>query len=465
MVSGLAWRVSGESELTLESRELRIPNRETRIPMAGDQIKPNESGTAVITAFLWDGRRVLLALRSEQVSTFPLHWAGISGYLEGDDPAAWALVEIEEELGLSREHVTLRRIGHPLEAAGASAGRVFVVHPFLFSVEEGAAVRGDWEAKRLEWVAVEELQQRSRRPAVPRLYDAFDRVWPPWPTEESLQANLQLAVRWLTADRRMGAGTLARCAGAELAKLARLCRDEEFDEYRGRLQEAIETLRVVRPSMTPPANLMQDLRDALDEAADRKRFLESAERLIAKSQRAEEELVRKIAEGIAAGTHVMTISYSSTVARALRAASSRLERVFICEGRPLCEGRQLAAELDEAGIAVTVLTDAQMHLLMPKVDLVLLGADAVMPKRGVVNKVGSALLALTARQFDKPVIVAAESLKRVRGDQNETPPFESGARKEVWPDAPDGIGISNVYFELVPWESIAQCIDEEGDFT
>lgn len=134
-----------------------------RWTMTGDQINAGGEGTAVITAFLWDGRRVLLALRSEQVSTFPGHWAGVSGYLEGEDPAAWALVEIEEELGLSREHVTLRRIGDPLEAAGVSADRVFVVHPFLFSVEEGTTVRGDWEAKRLEWVPARWLAVQAPR--------------------------------------------------------------------------------------------------------------------------------------------------------------------------------------------------------------------------------------------------------------------------------------------------------------
>jgi len=431
--------------------------------MAENQTNPDKAATPVITAFLWDGRRVLLALRSERVSTFPGHWAGISGYLEGEDPAAWALVEIWEELGLSRDQVTLRRIGESFEASGATADQVFMVHPFLFSVEEGVEVRGDWEAKRLEWVPIDELHDRTRSPAVPRLYDAFDRVWPPWPTEESLQANLQLAVSWLKDDRRMGAGTLARCAGAEVVKLARLCHDDEFAESRERLRKAIEAFRVVRPSMTPPANLMPDLRDALDSAGDRGQFPESAERLIARSRDAEEKLARTIADRIASGTRVMTISYSSTVSRALQTASDRLGHVFVCEGRPLCEGRQLAGELNDAGIAVTLVTDAQMHLRMPEVDMVLLGADSVVPKRGAVNKAGSALMAVAARQFDKPVIVAAESLKRVRGDPGETPMLESGSATEVWPDAPDGIGISNVYFELIPWETITHWFDEDGE--
>jgi len=425
----------------------------------------NTEKTHVVTAFVWDGQRVLLALRSGQVSTFPGHWAGISGYLEGDDAAAWALVEIEEETGIQRGQLTFRQAGEPLEATETASGRIFVVHPFLFSVAGSVAVRSDWEATRLEWVDVEDVVNRRRTPVVPRLYDAFDRVWPPWSPEEALDANLQLALDWLRTDRQMGAGTLARRAGAEAIKLARLCPDDKFDFFRAKLAEAIDALRVVRPSMTPPSNLMQDFRDALDKADSKPQFLEAAERMVDQSREAEERLADNIANRIPSGACVMTISYSNTVSRSLRAAADRLRNVYVCEGRPLCEGRQLANELSEAGIAVTLLTEAQAHLLMPQTDMVLLGADSVIPGQGVVNKVGSALLALAARRFDKPVIVAAESLKQVRDGHESIPRLESGTIEEVWQDAPAGIEVSNVYFELIPWEMITQHIDESGDST
>lgn len=102
---------------------------------SNDRNPRNTERVSVVTAFVWDGERVLLALRSEQVSTFPGHWAGISGYLEGDDAVAWALVEIEEETGIQRGQLTLRRVGEPLEALDAASGRVFDVHPFLFSCD------------------------------------------------------------------------------------------------------------------------------------------------------------------------------------------------------------------------------------------------------------------------------------------------------------------------------------------
>lgn len=133
----------------------------------------------VITAFVWDGARVLMALRSDKVSTYPRHWAGISGYLEGDDPLAWAYVEIAEETGIGREHLTLRRAGAPLDVVDNARGLSFRVHPFLFEVDDPALIRGDWEAKTLEWAPLDDLLQRKRQPVVPQLYEAFQRVWPP----------------------------------------------------------------------------------------------------------------------------------------------------------------------------------------------------------------------------------------------------------------------------------------------
>ena len=62
------------------------------------------------------------------------------------------------------------------------------------------------------------------------------------------------------------------------------------------------------------------------------------------------------------------------------------------------------------------------------------------------------------------MIVAAESLKRIRDGQQKLPAVERGTAGEVWQDAPEGIGVSNVYFELVLWKTITHCIDENGGF-
>jgi translation initiation factor eIF-2B subunit delta len=412
----------------------------------------------VVTAFVWDGRRVLLSLRSERVSTFALHWAAVSGYLEGGDPAGWAAVEIEEETGINRQQLTLRNAGQPLDVADDAGGPGFIVHPFLFSVTSGTTVHRDWESRRLEWVDVHELMQERRSPAVPRLYDAFRRVWPPATGKQAIQIHSPQALDWLRQDRQSGAGTLARWAAREVVKLAEVCSPEEFADCRGLLCHATARMKDARPSMTPLENLLEDVLRVLEEAEGKREFLSRTDALISETWRAEERLAETVASRIAAGSTIMTVSYSSTVLRILQTASDRLKRVLVCEARPLYEGRRLAEELSRAGIAVTILTEAQVASLMPQVDLVLLGADSVVPGLGVINKSGSTLLALAAHHQRTPVMVAADRLKTVRSAAPACPVLESGQPGEVWDQAPDGVDVSNVYFEIVPESLITEVV-------
>ena len=423
---------------------------------------PSGDAVPVVTVFLWQGQRILLALRSESVSTFPHHWAGISGYVEGDDPLEWALVEIREETNISRESVTLCRVGSPIIVDAPVHHRQFLVHPFLFAVDDGVDPRQDWEAARFEWVDLRYMQRRVRTPTVPQLYDAFERVWPPWPWPRALEANVDLACQWLRHDRQMGAGTLARAAAHELIKLLRLSADQPRAETIGLLRSAAERLRWVRPSMAAPVNLLADAIRAIDQSDSARTAVNSIRQLILQSEEAESEVSQQAAARIAPGWKVMTISYSGTVLRTLLAAASNIVRVYVCEGRPLMEGRQLAERLRAEGIPVTLLTDAQAYVTMPQIDAVLLGADSILPDRSAVNKVGSAQLALAARQCGKLVFVAADRLKFVRDVAASDVELEVQPAAEVWPEAPSGIEISNIYFEAVPAHLINEIISEEG---
>ena len=114
------------------------------------------------------------------------------------------------------------------------------------------------------------------------------------------------------------------------------------------------------------------------------------------------------------------------------------------------------------GMLVTLLTDAQAFFVMPHVDVVLLGADAVLSDGSVVNKVGSASLALIAHRHGKPVWVTAERLKFTRPGAAYDPVSESQAAAEVWDACPSGIDIFNVYFDRVPADLITEIISADG---
>jgi len=437
----------------------RIATTRDAMPIAHDPPLPLRN---VITAFVWDGRRVLLARRSHKVSTFPGHWAAISGYLEGADPRLWAQVEIAEECGVDRKHLTLRGAAAPLTAEDPRYG-AFRVHPFLFWIDQPEGVRSDWEAAQFEWVEVEDFRLGRHQPMVPRLLDAFQAVWPPWDADQSLVENRRLAADWLRSDRALGAGSLARAAAGELAKLARLA--GETDDFRRRepvLRAAIRELSQVRKTMAAPANLLADIANQPGAWVSAWRLMLAIDRQLESSREAEKETARRVAVRLKDFRRPMTISYSGTVAAALKLIAARLERVFVCESRPLMEGRRLATELASAGVQVTLITDAAAVSAMSEADCVLLGADAMLCSGDVVNKTGSTLLALAARRHNRPVFVAADRLKWERSPGSVVP-TESNAPDEVWSDPPAGISVVNPYFDRVPADLINEVISEERE--
>lgn len=418
----------------------------------------------VITAFLWDGERILLSLRSGDVSTFPHHWAAISGYVEEADasPLERAFIEIDEETGIPRDAVTLLAAGDVIEVRTEQHDRVFRVHPFLFRLEAPGKVQGDWESQRFEWVPPEDLLAGRREPTVPQLREALENVWPAWPVAQAIGANLEAACNWLRTDRSLGAGSLARAAAAELRKIVRLGEELPLADCRRHAVEAAAAFGSVRPAMAAPRNLLEDIAADLQSAEDTSQMLAAIDARMNACDTAEAQVAENAARAIGSWGRVMTISYSGTVLRSLLQAKETLQRVYICEGRPLCEGRRLAGHLVKAGIAVSLLTDAQAFAVMPEVDGVLLGADSILQSGAAVNKVGSALLAMSARHYEKPVVVAAATLKCFREGGPEKTPEESNPPEEVWENPPEGVRVRNDYFEAVPAEWITAVVTEAG---
>ena len=107
---------------------------------------------------------------------------------------------------------------------------------------------------------------------------------------------------------------------------------------------------------------------------------------------------------------VLTHSASSTVVAAIRVARKRVRRVVCSESLPGGEGARLARRLSRDGFDTTVVADAEMARASGEADLVLTGADAV-TEHGVVNKVGTHLLALAAREAGVPLYAVAGSSK------------------------------------------------------
>jgi len=132
---------------------------------------PREPRTEVVTAFVTRGRELLVLRRSQSVRTYAGRWAGVSGYLECDDPLRQARIELIEELGLGEGDVVLRSRGEPLDIDDGE-GREWRVHPFRFTLVEGKEPRLDWEHVELKWIAPEQLDTLEAVPGLSRAWRA-----------------------------------------------------------------------------------------------------------------------------------------------------------------------------------------------------------------------------------------------------------------------------------------------------
>jgi len=85
-------------------------------------------------------------------------------------------------------------------------------------------------------------------------------------------------------------------------------------------------------------------------------------------------------------------------------------KIIATETRPVLQGARLTVwELVKEGIPVTLITDNMVGYIMRKglVDLVIVGADRITREGYVVNKIGTYMIALSAKRNNIPFYVAA----------------------------------------------------------
>lgn len=164
---------------------------------------------------------------------------------------------------------------------------------------------------------------------------------------------------------------------------------------------------------------------------------------------------------------VMTHCHSSFVNEILWKAKElgKTFRVVNTETRPLYQGRKTTKYLNGKGIDVIHVVDSAMWWAMDKfdVDVILTGADAVTVEGVALNKIGSRLLALSARELHVPLYICTSLLKynseTVLGRKSKIEMRESA---EIWPDHPKGVEVYNPAFETIASRYISAYVTEYG---
>ncbi|KAK6233494.1 hypothetical protein QUC31_005900 [Theobroma cacao] len=110
---------------------------------------------------------------------------------------------------------------------------------------------------------------------------------------------------------------------------------------------------------------------------------------------------------------ILTLGSSRTVLEFLCAAKEKKRsfRVFVAEGAPRYQGHLLAKELVARGLQTTLITDSAVFAMISRVNMVIVGAHAVMANGGVIAPVGLNMVALAAQKHAVPFVVLAGSHK------------------------------------------------------
>ncbi|MDK1024272.1 MAG: translation initiation factor eIF-2B [Gammaproteobacteria bacterium] len=285
--------------------------------------------------------------------------------------------------------------------------------------------------------------------------------------EHKLDNQSYEIVNQIDADRTHGASQLAVLALEGLQALAELWQGDNVDEFCQDLQVLIDELRSVRPSMVAIANLMDGFQRQFQHIGKarlsdvRESVINIAGQLKEDTRHASEQTAVEVAELINENEVLMTHSLSSMIKRVFTLVRERSVKAIVTESRPGNEGLLLAEFLSSLEIETCYVTDAQIGLWVPQADKIIIGADSILSDGAVVNKSGTSLLALAARESDIPVYVCCERFKwaDVNRDQIE---LEEMDPEELGLPPMEYVVARNIYFDITPAELITAWVSELG---
>ncbi len=107
----------------------------------------NASSAAVLDCFVRYMGKILLLERSDKVGLNKNRWSMIMGYLDEPDKSLLekALIEIEEETGISQNHIVSHCLGKPFKRVKGVGGKTWYVYTILVDLDSQQPIKLDWE--------------------------------------------------------------------------------------------------------------------------------------------------------------------------------------------------------------------------------------------------------------------------------------------------------------------------------
>ncbi len=268
-----------------------------------------------------------------------------------------------------------------------------------------------------------------------------------------------------------GAVKIGRAAANAMKEEAKSVRTDDLETFNKKMKDAYDLLYSTRPTaVTLPNALKYVMRykaNSVDEA--KRAIIANADAFIANSENAVKKIGEIGAHRIKDGDTIMTHCNSSVAFQIFETAFKQGKNINVVatETRPRQQGYITVDFLQNVGIPTTLILDSAVRYYMKKVDLVIVGADAITANGSLINKVGTSQVALAANEARVSFICAAETYKfsprSVFGEMieiEERDPSEvlSPELQKKWPK----LKVSNPAFDVTPHKYIDLIITEIG---
>ncbi len=266
-----------------------------------------------------------------------------------------------------------------------------------------------------------------------------------------------------------GAGRIATAAAASLRDFSLGLQVQTLEEFNSEVRRAADVLVKTRPTAVSLSNAIRMVTkyQASDLESARQAVIENADRFIENSRKAVEKIgqigSRRIRDGDTVLTHCNSQAALSVISTAHKAGKKI--KVIATESRPRFQGITTIGMLDKIGVETELIVDSAVRSVMNEVDLVVVGADVITANGTLVNKIGTAQIALSAREARTSFMVAAETYKfSPKTILGELVTIEEREPEEVLPDISKykHVKVRNPAFDVTPHQYIDLICTEAG---
>jgi len=290
--------------------------------------------------------------------------------------------------------------------------------------------------------------------------------------------ELETALEKIRSMEVRGAGRIARFAAKTVWNFCEHSSAATANELEKDILEVFRKLDATRPTAVSLRNSLRIIyQNSIHKTGGtgisvqemKNEIMQACDDFIHASEGATQKIGKLGAEKIANEYKIQTHCNSQNALSIIKTAfgEGKAIMVFASESRPWLQGHITVRELAAENIPVTLIVDSAVRYFMDQVDIVLVGADTITADGKLINKIGTAQIALSAKDAGVPIYTCAETYKfspESLYDPSYNVTIEERDAAEVLPDRSDfnGVEVANPVFDITPAKNITGIITEKG---